>query len=371
MISWVLLLLVSITIPRVLGDCLCQYTSSDGSLSCSGDSALYLGDTSLFVGTWTLCTSTLFIGSFQINSFNTTQVLYIPDSGSLTVTGDLVIPETTGNVTVEITQLIPSFSNYSTLEVFGNMIVKGNLNISVDNVIVHGSVIVQPTGQLLISGVNFFHVEKNITLSGNGIFQGSPNIINATIIAQSLISLTSVTEIYFSFYNVIINGDIKLNNSPLTIAAITLTTISAQSATISLVQLQMLGVDTGSYNLNKKWHPLNLNSHFNGSVSFTKEWSCGSYYVTPTINTTNGITISLSGANLTIQDSPYCCFESIDECDCAQLSHNPIPSYCIAPCTEWICDKTGFVVGWVIGAIFIVAILSVACFLFCSDFISL
>jgi len=350
-----LLVFLCIVPISVQGTCSCSQ-DSPYSQTCSGDSQSFLGDTELFVGDWQTCDNTKFLSNFNIASYNVDQVIYVTQFGAFQVQGDMIIPS--GNNLSVIVSSNPSGTN-ATLEIFGNLVVDGLVYVVMDNVVVHGDVIVSSTGQLSIESNNT-HIYGNVSTQSNISFVCL--LLNSTVnIGGSFIAQNGAQNITFVGCAVSVgNGNssqgINAPGTNITIGAITITTIKASISAKSVI-LRMDPIDQGQSKFNT-YHVIQTTSPINFPVIYEQGWVCGNYTVNAIISTTSGVSVTLSGNPLTIQQDEYCCFEGN-------------PPVCIPySCNGWICDRVGFIVGWVIGAIIGGAVMIVSCSLFICDFMA-
>jgi len=369
MVFTIVILLIGLLLPiGTLAVCSCSQdtTVSPVALNCLGDSQTFIGDTQLYIGTWVACTSTSFDADFEVSPFGSNQTLHIPSGGSLEVTGNLSIPET-GQFTVMI--VADDLTNNSTLEVFGNLIVDGSLNIVVATIVIHGNVIVSPMASLYFLTVSTLDIRGSISTQGNLIFEGNPNNTNNPVSIGGSLSGIGVETIQISRVNVSVQGSINATNAELIITPLTLTSLSAKTVAVQSVQLIMGQPDMGESNFGVSFQIIR-SSPCTFPNNFVQNWTCGSYRVNDTISTTQGLSLIIHGQNLTTKDSDYCCFRNLDLCTCASVKGSPMPQECQVMCQGLDCDTAGVVIGWIIGAILILAILSVACTLFLRDFLA-
>jgi len=346
----------------VLGSCSCSQ-SSQFSQTCSGDSQWFLGTTELFVGDRQTCDATVFTSSFNLNSYNSTdQAIELSQNGVFQVQGDMIIPQmSSNNITVFVsTDVTPT---NATFEIFGNLIVNGITNITVDNIIVHGNVFVSGTGQLSFQSKSLL-IYGNFNTQGNVAFVGT--VQNAIVsFGGSFVAQNGAQNIAFvgcvvSFASS--NTSQAIINAPgsnITIGALSTTIINATVSAKS-VTLRMDPIDQGQSNFRIPYHVIQTTSPINFPVTFEQGWVCGDYKVNATISTTSGVTVTFSGNKLVLQDPQYCCFEGY-------------PAACQTPtptCNLWICDQAGFIVGWVIGGVVAAAVLITSCTLFARDFMA-
>jgi len=190
-----------------------------------------------------------------------------------------------------------------------------------------------------------------------------------TITIQGAVnSLPGSTGIEISDGTFNVAGGFNIPGTSLVVEALTTTQVSTPSVIAQSIILEMSSSDKGQNNFNKPFQVF-VNSLTHPSVTFAQDWTCGSYYVNGTIQTTNGIWITFTGANISTTNTDYCCVENIDYCNCFTARGLPAPAECNT-CTTWSCDVTGFIIGWVIGAILLITMLGVACTLLWVDFFS-
>jgi len=89
------------------------------------------------------------------------------------------------------------------------------------------------------------------------------------------------------------------------------------------------------------------------------ETICPNYTIDSSIDTIQGITITLSGRIPQLSDPNYCCVAQLSPSECAS-SQGLHAAECIPICYGWDCDTTGFIIGWVIGVFLIAVILILA-----------
>jgi len=332
--------------------------------SCTGDTQVFVGDTELFAGEWITCPTTLFTSTFSITPQNIPQTIEIYNL--FQVQGDMIIPTTSGanNTILYIDQNIPS---NATLEVLGNLLVDGVLNITVTNVIIHGNVIVSSTGQLFINPGNILIINGNVTSQNDITFVGSiySNIPVDLLIGGAVEGTNSIT---LDGFRGSIKGGIYAPSANLTVGALTVTSINTTSILVGSINLVMLPVDQGQANFNKRFVIFDTIFPVSASITFHQGWNCGSYNVTPNISNSTGISIFITGLPLNITSPNYCCFEGLDPCACAPYSGQPIPASCTPVCVGWVCDTTGFIIGWIVGGVLASTILTFSCYLLGRDF---
>jgi len=283
----------------------------------------------------------------------------LSQNGVFTVQGDMILPETTSGNNVTILSSNPGGDGTNaTLEVFGDLLVNGLTNITVDNVVVHGNLIISSTGNLwLESSVILIHgninTQGDIAIVGNNTQQQSKVNISGSLTANGVQNITFVGCVVSVGRNQSSQGSINAPGTTITIGALTITTIDA-ALTAQSVLLRMDPIDKGQSHF-KTYPIVQTTSPINFPVTFEQDWTCGDYKVNATISTNSGISVTLSGEPLTVAQTQYCCFETC---------------YIPSGCTEWICDTVGFIVGWIIGGIIAASVLIVSCTLFARDFIS-
>jgi len=359
----------------VFSGCSCSQdpTQTPYQLSCTGNTQMFYGDTELYVGAWQTCSNTVFTAGLEFTEYSIYQTITLPFGGGFEVQGDLIIPPTTG-INNTISFIVAPASGQTTppnatLEIFGNLFVNGNFNVTVDYIIIHGNVTLSPTGYLTLNPSTLLTIHGNINGSQSNIsFAGTTN--NTVITIDGSLTQTGLGYISFAHANVTIQGQVNAPNSVLTIEAITNTQIRAPAFSVQNATLDMLPTDMGQSNLNTNFHILLVPSPITFPCVFEQEWTCGNYKVNATINTSAGLSIILHAPYLQVDHDQYCCFESIDSCTCAPYTGKPLPIECQPVCIGWICDTAGFVVGWVVGGVLATALLSVSCLLFVRDFIA-